>query len=220
MKIHPRKAFTLIELLVVISIIALLISILLPALRSAREAAQSVQCMSNMRQIGLGLEMYTSDHDGAFPNYGGNPLPWFTYLFEYTGGAPGPYQTTPVNSNFGIWHCPSEELVGDAERWKNVESYGGNLHLADFGVSSVNRQYYYWNIRSVPQASNRIAAMDAVTEGIGPSINRWHPLLEISYLGWRHTDAANILYLDGHAGSLSHQSFFRPDFEPQMWEPY
>jgi len=61
------RGFTLIELLVVISIIAVLISILLPSLSGAREAAQRVISASNMRQIGIGIQMYAREHRGRFP---------------------------------------------------------------------------------------------------------------------------------------------------------
>ncbi|MEM6551092.1 MAG: prepilin-type N-terminal cleavage/methylation domain-containing protein [Planctomycetota bacterium] len=64
----PRKhAFTLIELLVVISIIALLIAILLPVLSSARQASQSASCLSNLRQMGVMVGVYTSDYEGWLP---------------------------------------------------------------------------------------------------------------------------------------------------------
>ena len=65
-----RKGFTLVELLVVIGIIALLISILLPSLNKAREAARRVKCLSNMRQIALAMNMFTQDNNGLMPGQG------------------------------------------------------------------------------------------------------------------------------------------------------
>jgi prepilin-type N-terminal cleavage/methylation domain-containing protein len=63
---RKAESFTLIELLVVVAIIAVLVSMLLPALKSAREAARSVTCQSNLRQLGIFVSLYTEAHNGTF----------------------------------------------------------------------------------------------------------------------------------------------------------
>lgn len=62
-----KRGFTLIELLVVIAIIGILAAILFPAFASARERARSTSCLSNLRQLGLGLQMYVQEYDGSYP---------------------------------------------------------------------------------------------------------------------------------------------------------
>lgn len=96
---RPLRAFTLIELLVVVSIIALLIGILLPALGAARDSARAVQCLSLVRQYGLGNVMYSNEHDG-----------WFAPILDIT--APTGRQNWMVNRTY-LQYVSKGEIDGD-----------------------------------------------------------------------------------------------------------
>src|SRR5438094_2389105 len=80
-KRHRKSAFTLIELLVVIAIIAILAAILFPVFAQAREKARAISCVSNEKQVALGILMYNTDYDGRFP---------FHWYSGETGVAPDP----------------------------------------------------------------------------------------------------------------------------------
>jgi len=102
-----RRAFTLIELLVVISIIALLVGILLPALGKARIAAQKMVDLSNMRQIGIGATAYAADNNGMAPHRGGFGNGDTPYISQREGAVTGSSvwggekgQTLPEDNNF------------------------------------------------------------------------------------------------------------------------
>ena len=87
-----RRGFTLIELLVVIAIIAILAAILFPVFAQAREAARKTTCLSNGKQIGLGVGMYTQDYDEMYPSVHNGA---YLVLIQ------------PYVKNFDLWRCPS-----------------------------------------------------------------------------------------------------------------
>ena len=97
-----KKGFTLIELLVVISIISLLLSILIPALKGAKKQARSIICRSNMRQIGLAGILYAEANETYIPR-GGAFGTWFKCFLPYLGGE----ETTTDYRDVNIYRCPS-----------------------------------------------------------------------------------------------------------------
>ncbi|MBB3209336.1 prepilin-type N-terminal cleavage/methylation domain-containing protein [Rhodopirellula rubra] len=111
-----RRGFTLVELLVVIAIIGVLVGLLLPAVQSAREAARSMQCSNNLKQIGLALHNYASAYNGAFPNNG----------YSWPGGYPSDYSPFAKVLPF-IEQAQLQDLI-------DFDIYMGHPALADLPV--------------------------------------------------------------------------------------
>lgn len=117
--------FTLIELLIVIAIIAILASMLMPALKKARDSAKGISCANNLKQIGLGLGSYMGDYNDYFPNLG-----VLAFSNTKTGSVWDPSEYVP---KYHVFNCPADPLKrlwgGFPGSSAQKCSYGYNYYL-------------------------------------------------------------------------------------------
>ena len=215
-----KKSFTLIELLVVIAIIAILASMLLPALQQARARAQSVQCLSNVKQIGTALQTYADNHSGFLVHsfnivqYDGTTcyfwqdlmvlmklIPYYKRALD--GG--GPNKGRPM----GVLACPGENTktvlaYSEWNSWKGTH-YGLN-YFSDHNHNTWDTGFRYRRLAKIYQPSKAYYATD---KGLGFDSNtgvsrvpQCYVRAGYSTISLRHNGKFNVVHFDGHAATF------------------
>lgn len=228
-RILVRKYFTLIELLVVLSIIALLLGFLVPALNTVKNQLKNLTCVDNLDEIGTGLMSYSTDNTGYLPSTNKNDKVsdltvtydyWHTAL-AYGGyvGAPDTQQSGTINGGIPeegiLWDCPAEEWIRPYNEtsgsWCGT-NYGINVYLAGFVTANVTKIIPPKRVYAIPTPSMAIFTGDTGT------LNQAGYKLQVSTktvpFRSRHDGLkSNILHADGHV-----EAFEQLDLEDFWWE--
>ena len=219
-----KGGFTLIELLVVIAIIAILASMLLPALAKAKDKARATLCMNNLKQVGLGMLMHADENDDMIPR--GNDKRWWFVFMPYMpeGGTERDFR------NIKIFMCPNYPLPKRTPNRRQVITYVVNAWKFRSARDNTGYEHIgFSKITDFTQPSNSAYLLDNEDGIENPGVNRpivtgfqdartdlndvWQP----SHLPYgangtrlssdrriaakRHSaKGSNILFLDGHAG--------------------
>ncbi len=201
-----RKGFTLIELLVVIAIIAILAAILFPVFARAREKARQSSCLSNLKQLSLGMVMYAQDYDERLLAY-------------YVGGQSWPLLLQPYVKNFQLFRCPSSNfgrctsdactqthMYNQLQVYSVLPSYSTNRYTAP-GGSTGGLGMDFRALGSIPYPAERIMIGDGVCITF-ISHGNWtdtpyHVRMSTTASYRKHNGGNNFGFYDGHVKWMS-----------------
>ncbi len=209
-----RRGFTLIELLVVIAIIAILAAILFPVFARAREKARQASCLSNLKQLGLGLMMYVQDYDEVYPDarYGSNPSP-YPLIYECL---------VPYVKNNQLWICPSKggrmrggvmtPMTYNSRTFPVYPNYGWNSALARLSMAALTVPAEIVAIAdcSHPIWASHVGRIAWANSGDAilypPSGTSPEDYMNDTYS--RHNGGENMAFADGHAKWMASQAIW------------
>jgi len=217
-----RQTFTLIELLVVIAIIAILASMLLPALNQAREKAKTIKCAANIKQGTLAMNMYGNDNngymtfaaDGVYSRFVFGPIDKANAnktLVPYLGGKVVADAWSTANDVLAVGLCPSGRRDG-LGFWGTVDtgapngSYSFNTYYTG-PATSVNHTERWTKASRAKNVSGKIFLTDfsnlnylGASFAAGTRTSNWTG----DYIARRHNNGANVAFLDYHVEFVKH----------------